>query len=288
PLPVLHSSTASRSRETRDHSCYRRKCCCPAASPADCEPCDGYAKALLQDAGLAIVSIVSPTCYNTVKGTSYGASCYNPKNIHMLRHYRPEIAIDILDKVQADFGFDTNKVVTSGASMGGRGAVRFATAYPVRAVSCMGCHLEKASDRIYQSQPWNKGNCGEGCWNLNVANINSTKKCTQRTPETTKLASKLASTQVQFYASLGDKIANYTTAVKPSCDLINAFARAGKTNGSCVIRLIEHMSATNKRPPSHQELGKWSTDPWDLNWIIAAYGGAPVKVLMGGNVTERS
>ncbi|KAL9941099.1 hypothetical protein V8E36_000587 [Tilletia maclaganii] len=287
PLMIFFGSTISRRANITDLACVLSKGI-QDEWPYRIRTQGGFAKAILQDAGMAIVSIVSPTCYDVVKGTSYGAKCSVPNNVHMLRHYRPEVVIDILNKVQTQFGFDSNKVVAAGGSMGGRGAVRLGTAYPLRAVSCMGCHLERANETAYQSTPWNKGYCGEGCYDLGVANINSTKRCTKPTPETYPLAYKLASTQVQFYASVDDEIANFSLSVKPSCDAINAAAAAAGTNGSCVLRMISQVSDKVKRPPKHQELAKWSYDAMDLNWIIAAYGGSPVTVLMGGNVTEPS
>ncbi|CAD6888776.1 unnamed protein product [Tilletia laevis] len=267
PLMVSFGSSISRCRDITDLACVLSKGV-QDGWPWQIRTNGSYAKAILEDAGMAIVVIVSPVCYNTTRLTPIGASCGTSKNNHALRHYRPDVVIDVLSEVQKSFGFDTNSVVASGGSMGGRGALRLGTAYPLRAISVVGAMLEVSANTAMKSLPWNSGNAGEGCYSLNFANVGGTG-CKTKMPETMLMANKFVSTAVQFYASPGDSTANLTTMVQPTCNAIN------EAGGNCKLNVISNLPGTN-RAPIHNELAKWSWAPEDFNFLVAGYGGKPV------------
>ncbi|KAE8232793.1 hypothetical protein CF326_g2169 [Tilletia indica] len=234
-----------------------------------------YTKALLDDAGFGVLSIVSPRCYNTTSLKVAGVNCNSQINTHILRHYRPEIIQDILKQVQSKFGFDPNVVVGTGVSMGARGMLRFGTVYNMRAISVTAGGLEDRTMRSMVSG-WNNGDPSEGCYTLNIPTV-SNKTCLTPVPETMPLANKLSGYPVQIYASPGDKQANYTTQVRPTCDNINVAL------GNCQIRLQSTVSSTSRVMPSHNQICLWGSAPADLNFLIAGYGGAGVT--FGGNST---
>ncbi|KAE8218607.1 hypothetical protein CF319_g7548 [Tilletia indica] len=157
-----------------------------------------YTKALLDDAGFGVLSIVSPRCYNTTSLKVAGVNCNSQINTHILRHYRPEIIQDILKQVQSKFGFDPNVVVGTGVSMGARGMLRFGTVYNMRAISVTAGGLEDRTMRSMVSG-WNNGDPSEGCYTLNIPTV-SNKTCLTPVPETMPLANKLSGYPVQIYA----------------------------------------------------------------------------------------
>ncbi|KAK0523983.1 hypothetical protein OC834_005702 [Tilletia horrida] len=246
-----------------------------------------YSRAMLNtnQAGMGVLSIVTPLCFNTTLSTPIGAVCTRTTGNHILRHYRPEIVIDLLKQIQALYGFDPNKVVGVGTSMGGRGMLRLGTQFPLRAMSITAGNLEISSSWSMKSSPWNGGNCGEMCWNMSLPSVTNVT-CKQKSALTLPLANKLANTNVQIYGSPGDTTSNLTASIIPSCDAINrAAVAAGRSNTSCTVNVISAISDTNRAAPSHNDVCAWGYDPEDLNWIIAGYGGKPVNVADNGNVT---
>ncbi|KAK0519718.1 hypothetical protein OC842_007349 [Tilletia horrida] len=282
PLLIAFGSSVTRCGDISDVVCVLNL----GASEAFAERIalqGGWAKAILDptQAGMGVLTIVTPRNYNTTTkspiGTVYGRQAGN----HVLRHYRPELVLDILNEVQSSFGFDTNKVVGAGTSMGARGMLRFITSYPsMRAASIVAGGLEGSGSRTMQALPFNSGNTGEGCWNLTIPNSQDAK-CNLRTPATMPLAAQFATVKVQMYGSPGDAVANLSTVVKPTCNAINA----AKTTGSCVLRLITRVSASNPAAPNHNQLSAFGADPADLNFLIAGYGGRKITVTTKTNIT---
>ncbi|KAL9941096.1 hypothetical protein V8E36_000584 [Tilletia maclaganii] len=208
---------------------------------------------MLTDAGFGVLTIISPTCYNTSRLTPIGVSCSNLNAMHALRHYRPELITDILSTVSG--------------------------------------RLEDLSAASFKPHAWIEGNYGETCWSLNVPNFNSTVNCTQPVETTMEQASKLATTPVAIYASSNDVLANLTTLVRPTCDGINAASSAAGKGNMCTIRVQSGPYGSTSRvsaPPNHNQLCEYNKDAVDVNYVIKGYGGKSVTVSKNGNITDPS
>ncbi|KAE8241846.1 hypothetical protein A4X03_0g8076 [Tilletia caries] len=277
PLMVAFGSSATRCDDITDLACVLSKGL-SLGWPWLIRSNGAFAKAILEDAGMAIVIPVSPTCYNTTRTTPVGANCGITNKNHILRHYRPDVVIDVLSRVQQTFGFDTNSVVASGISMGGRGALRLGTAYPLRAISVLGGGLEVNANKYMKSLPWNGGDCGEGCYSLNFVNVGGTS-CKTKVPETMLVANKFASIPVQIYGSPADTIANLTTMIRPACTAIN------NAGGKCKLTVVSKVPGTNG-VPGHKELCSRSWTLADFNFLVAGDGGKPV--VLGGPASSTS
>ncbi|KAK0543035.1 hypothetical protein OC846_006548 [Tilletia horrida] len=236
-----------------------------------------YVQAILSDAGIGVLNIVSPWCYNTTTKSPLRNACLDSKSRHWFRHYRPDNVIEILNQVQSTFGFDPEKLVGSGTSMGARGILRTGTAYPhFKAISIVGGNLETAPT------------IGEVCFDLNTLTSNPKQACKNPVGNDLDLAYRLASTKVQIYASYGDNVANVTTRVVPTCNAINNATAAPPptsaptttqptSNATCQIRMEYTPRAKGQLGPVHELLCGYSFDPVDLNWLISGYGGEPVR-----------
>ncbi|CAD6884117.1 unnamed protein product [Tilletia laevis] len=231
-----------------------------------------YARTILDHANFGVLSIVSPLCYNTSRLSPLRNECGTAKDMHALKHIRPDLVLGIMKLVQQQFGFDEGKVVGSGGSMGGRGIFRLGTVRTLRAISVTGAHLETDKDAYMNSLPYVPWDSGEGCWTLSNPNVGGTK-CTDKVPETMPLANKFANTPVQIYSSYGDDIANLNTQVRPTCDAINKFKTP--TSG-CTIHVVRSNSPLS-RGPTHAQLMDSGFEEEDLNFLVRGYGGTPVS-----------
>ncbi|KAK0552599.1 hypothetical protein OC845_001624 [Tilletia horrida] len=297
PLLLWFGSSSSRCNDVSDTGCILNQGLLEGW-PKRIAHHSAYANALLDDANFGVLNIVSPLCYNTTLGTPLDNNCGTSRDFHALKHFRPDLVLGIIRQVQQNFGFDSSKIVGSGASMGGRGIFRVGTALPLRAVSVTGAHLETYTSKYMQALPYVPWDSGEGCWTLGVPNVNASQ-CTNRVPETMSAASKFASTPVQIYSSYGDEIANLTQIVKPTCDAINQAAgrqsalKRGKSKSSrgldaqspvapraaaaagCTVK-VQTTPANTPLGPSHNALMGWGYSAADLNFLISGYGGKPV------------
>ncbi|KAK0527470.1 hypothetical protein OC834_004415 [Tilletia horrida] len=277
PLVVFFGSSASRCGDVTDPLCVLNQGVYEGW-PWAVRQSSNFSQGLLSDAGFAVLSVISPWCINTTTRSVRNLDCSNPAGSHPLKHYRPNIVIDILNKAQAMFGFNTALVMSAGQSQGARGALRLGTAYPLRAVSITGGNLEKSSDFFMQSLPWQNGECGEGCLTLTNPNVNGTS-CTWKTPQTLPLAKAFASSYVNIYASPGDSVANLTTMVEPTCKAINKAALAAgrpSTDPACVIQVQRTPKAASFDGPSHLGLMRYGYGLQDVNFLVRAMGGVPV------------
>ncbi|KAL9941095.1 hypothetical protein V8E36_000583 [Tilletia maclaganii] len=103
PLMIVLGSSVSRCDDISDVSCVINKAL-GGGLPGRILGYGGYSQAMLTDAGFGVLTIISPTCYNTSRLTPIGVSCSNLNAMHALRHYRPELITDILSTVSGRFG----------------------------------------------------------------------------------------------------------------------------------------------------------------------------------------
>ncbi|KAL9932598.1 hypothetical protein V8E36_008715, partial [Tilletia maclaganii] len=271
-LLVWLGSSSSRCNDVADTACVLSKGL-SEGWPKRIASASPYTRALLDDANFGILTGISPTCFNTTTSTPLLNSCGSFRGMHALKHYRPDLINAILQQAQSLFGFDSAKVVGSGASMGARGVMRLGTVYPLRAVSVTGGNLETKSSRYMNALPYIPWDSGEGCWTLPSPNVGGSSSCADRVAPTLPQAVKFANTPVQIYASRGDAIANLTTDVQPTCDAINRARSSGK--GGCQVKIIT--SSNVSTGPSHQALMSFGYTQADLNFLIRGYGGAAVS-----------
>ncbi|KAL9941094.1 hypothetical protein V8E36_000582 [Tilletia maclaganii] len=288
PLMIVLGSSISRCDDISDVSCVINKGL-GGSFGGKIQKFGGWSKAILSEAGFGVLNIVSPTCYNTTRLTPVQATCSTTNAMHDLRHYRPDLMTDILDTVSEQFGFDTDKVVGVGVSMGARGIMRLGLSYKLRAITITGGSLEDTSAPSMQSQERVEGNYGEDCWSVLAPNFGLTSAvCTEPVETTMDQADKLFRTPVAIYASSNDALANLTTLVRPTCDGINAASSDADLGNMCTLRIQRSpygSTSRNAAPPNHNQLCNYNMDPVDLNHGIKGYNGKNVTVSTKGNVT---
>ncbi|KAK0529119.1 hypothetical protein OC842_004338 [Tilletia horrida] len=310
PLLLWLGSSASRCNDVSDPGCVLSKGM-SEGWPKRIAAHSVYTRTLLDDGNLGVLSIVSPLCYNTTTATPLLNACGTAHDLHALKHYRPDLVQGILQQIQVLYGFDKNKVVGSGASMGGRGILRFGTQFPLRAVSVTGANLETSASRYMKALPYVPWDSGEGCWTLGNPNVNGTA-CGNSVPQTLPAATRYANVPVQIHASRGDAIANLTTEVQPTCDAINRavsaraasrrstfatqpqpklaedstqgrkapFSKAASSNltpPGCTIHVQTTPSTNGTLGPTHPSLMRWGYSQTDLNFLVGGYGGAALS-----------
>ncbi|KAK0550648.1 hypothetical protein OC846_003580 [Tilletia horrida] len=263
PLLIVLGSSATRSSDTSD-----------AVSVLTAGMSEGWtyrirtqsasAQSILSDAGLGVLNIVSPKCYNTTTKSPLRNACLDPKTLHSLRHYRPEVINDVLSQVQTIFGFDTSKVVGAGASMGARGIMRLGTSYPLKAASIVAGGLESNTSTFLQPSLCATVNtCGEPCWDLSLADGQS-RPCARPVEDDMLLASRFTTSKVQIYASYGDSVANASTVGIPTCDAINKAATNASTSSTTTSSSTTLSMSSSTVPPSTTDLPPPSSTTTDL------------------------
>ncbi|CAD6968066.1 unnamed protein product [Tilletia controversa] len=141
PLIVFFGSSASRCDDVTDPLCILNQGVYEGW-PWALRQSSNFSRGVLTDGNFAVLSIVTPYCFNKTSNSVRRNLCSQSYNTHTLKHYRPNIVIDILRQAKVTFGFDESIVVGAGQSMGARGMLRLGTSYPLKAVSVTGGNLE--------------------------------------------------------------------------------------------------------------------------------------------------
>ncbi|CAD6915016.1 unnamed protein product [Tilletia laevis] len=245
PLIVFFGSSASRCDDVTDPLCILNQGVYEGW-PWALRQSSNFSRGVLTDGNFAVLSIVTPYCFNKTSNSVRRNLCSQSYNTHTLKHYRPNIVIDILRQAKVTFGFDESIVVGAGQSMGARGMLRLGTSYPLKAVSVTGGNLEVKSDFFMRSLPWQ-----------NYAN-----------------------SFVNIYASPGDSVANLTTNVQPSCDAINNAATASGRDSAlppaCQLSIQYKPKPVDLPGPTHLLLMRYGYQLQDINFLTKAIGGKEV------------